>query len=292
MATRALSIELYALRLRSVLAQLLERWRAPIASEMQRFGGSAWHRITAHWPALAELLREPKSLRARSRRTKARKQRQPPQACAQLATTTPETTDALIVQLMAASSWQARASAALSLAHHDGEGVLEALLHGLRDTSVEVAVAAVDALGNHAVEPATQGLLLVLQNQDGYFSPVTRVAAISGLAQRLSADQLEPLCAAIRDIDAEVSIAAAAVLTERAPHLASTQLLLVLRDTSGFYLPIVRLAIANALERAGLLYAGVVHELLPEERDPAVRRVLERASHLTGEVSLLDVAAK
>jgi len=198
----------------------------------------------------------------------------------------PDATDALIVQLMAASSWQARAGAALSLAHCRGEGVLEALLHGLRDPSVEVAVAAVDATAKHSDERVTQALLAVLQNHDRYFSPVTRVAAISALSQRLAGEQLEPIFAALRDIDAEVSIAAAAVLTERAPELAGEQLLLALRDRSGFYMPIVRLAMANALERAGLLYEGVAHELMADERDPAVRRVLERASHLTGEISL------
>jgi HEAT repeat protein len=196
----------------------------------------------------------------------------------------PETTDALIVQLMASSSWQARAGAALSLAHHPGEVVVQALVRGLRDASVEVAVAAADALVQHPDDAATQGLLHVLQNQDGYYSPVTRVAAISALAQRLDAAQFDPMFAAVRDIDAEVSIAAAAVITERMPTSASAQLLHVLHDTSGFYLPIVRLAVANALERAGLLHSVVVEELLPIERDASVRRVLERASHLTGEV--------
>jgi HEAT repeat protein len=276
--------------LRSLIAQLLLRWRAPIATafagpeqwmgEAQRFGGSAWQKIAERWPALAELLRERTSRRARGRHVK----RAAPQAT--VPDLAPEATDALIVQLMAASSWQARAEAALSLAPCNDDGVIEALLHALRDPSVEVAVACVDALTRHTDQRATQGLLQVLQNQDGYFSPVTRVAAVSALAERLSSDQFEPIASAVRDIDAEVSIAAAAVITERAPQLASTQLLLVLRDGSGFYLPIVRLAIANALERAGLLYAGVVHELLPAERDPAVRRVFERASHLTGEIVL------
>ena len=164
--------------------------------------------------------------------------------------------------------------------------MVQALVRALRDSSVEVAVAAADALEQHPEEAATEGLLCVLQNPDGYFSPVTRVAAISALAPRLDAARFDPVFAAVRDIDAEVSIAAAAVITERMPSSASAQLLHVLSDTSGFYLPIVRLAVANALERAGLLHAAVVDELLWSERDPPVRRVLERASHLTGEVLL------
>lgn len=254
------------------LIALFTRWRelTPLRGEAQRFGSEAWQKIAARWPALAELIGERKVARVRQR------QKSVPQ---------PETTDALIVQLMASGSWQARAGAALSLAHHSGEGVVQALVTALRDESVEVAVAAADALVRHPEDAATQGLLCVLQNEEGYFSPVTRVAAISALAERLDAAQFAPVFAAVRDIDAEVSIAAAAVITERMPASASAQLLHVLRDTSGFYLPIVRLAVANALERAGLLHAGVVDELLPSERDPSVRRVLERASHLTGEVA-------
>lgn len=253
---------------------LITRWRelTPSRGEAQRFGSAAWQKIAARWPALGDLIRERKVVRARRRHMPVHRVAQP------------ETTDALIVELMASGSWQARAGAALSLAHHSGEGVMQALVTALRDESVEVAVAAADALVQHPEDEATQGLLRVLQNSEGYFSPVTRVAAISALAQRLDTAQFDPVFAAVRDIDAEVSIAAAAVITERMPSSASAQLLHVLRDTSGFYLPIVRLAVANALERAGVLYAGVVDELLPSERDPSVRRVLERASHLTGEV--------
>ena len=267
------------------LSAALTRWlaHAPWQGEVaqlrggaQRFGGAAWQKIASRWPALADLIRERKTARARYRGER----RRPTQApLAQQ----PEATDALIAQLMASSSWQVRAGAALSLAHHSADGVVQALVRALRDRSVEVAVAAADALAQHPEEAATEGLLGVLSNAEGYFSPVTRVAAISALAQRLDAAGFEPVFAAVRDIDAEVSIAAAAVITERAPATASEQLLHVLRDTSGFYLPIVRLAVANALERAGLLHAAVVQDLLASERDASVRRVLERASHLTGE---------
>jgi|GEM_PF-4554759 len=253
------------------LLDLITRWRelTQRRGEAQRFGSETWQKIAARWPALGDLIGDRKVAHARRRHQSA------PQ---------PETTDTLIVQLVASGSWQARAAAALSLAHHSGEGVMQALVTALRDESVEVAVAAADALVQHPEHEATEGLLGVLQNSEGYFSPVTRVAAISTLAQRLDPAQFDPVFAAVRDMDAEVSIAAAAVITERMPSSASAQLLHVLRDTSGFYLPIVRLAVANALERAGVLHAGVVDELLPTERDPSVRRVLERASHLTGEV--------
>jgi len=308
MAKRTLHLELSSSmpRLRSLLSngvsQLLERIRTRVplplplpmawqgqmerlSGKAQRFAGDAWQKISERWPLLSELVRERRRVSARYH--------PPAQAQARAATTsmvsTPEVADALIAQLMASSSWETRAGAALSLAHHEGESVVQALLRALRDTSVEVAVAAVDALAHHLDEAATQGLLSVLQNVDGYYSPVTRVAAISALSQRLDVVGnlgVEPVVAAVRDIDAEVSIAAASVVAERIPAACETHLMPVLRDNSGFFLPIVRLAVANAMERAGRLHAGIAAELLGTERDPAVQRVLERASHFTGEIAL------
>jgi HEAT repeat protein len=191
-----------------------------------------------------------------------------------------EAVDALVAQLVSSSSWQARASAAMSLADVSAEGVVPALVRALRDRSVEVAVAAADALSGQRDECAATELLAVLENREGYFNPVTRVAAISGLARRLDVARLDPVFAALRDIDAEVSIAAVAVIAERVPARAGKLLLPVLCDKTGYYLPIVRLAAANALERAGALHSGVVGELLAQEIDPSVRRVLERANYL------------
>jgi hypothetical protein len=58
---------------------------------------------------------------------------------------------ALIAQLMASSSWQMRVAAAMSLSHVQAEGVVEALVRALRDPSLEVGVAAADALAQHGV---------------------------------------------------------------------------------------------------------------------------------------------
>lgn len=291
MAKRSFNLELLSTpRLRSWLSHgvthVIERLRAPwqgqidrLSGEAQRFGAGAWQRISERWPLIGELVRERKRVRARYH--------PPQQAQAQAsAISSPEAADALIAQLMASSAWETRAGAALSLAHHGGDAVVQALLRAVRDPSVEVAVAAVDALAHHSDDASTQGLLSVLQNSDGYFSPVTRVAAVSALSERLQPSGFEPIVAAVRDIDAEVSIAAASVVADKMPAAADACLMPVLRDVSGFYLPVVRLAIANALERAGLLHATTAAELLVAERDPAVQRVLERAVHLTGETAL------
>jgi len=131
-----------------------------------------------------------------------------------------EAVDALIAQLRAASSWQVRASAALSLRDVKAEGVLPALARALRDRSVDVAAAAADALSYRREAAAERALLAVLENADETISPV------------------------------------------------------------------IRLAVANALERLNLLRASVVEALSPRESDPPLQRsagTMERgrASDLT-----------
>jgi hypothetical protein len=55
-------------------------------------------------------------------------------------------------------------------------------------------------------------------------------------------------------------------------------LLPILEDQSGFFLPLVRLAAANALTRAGALGPDLAVQLLGAEQAQSVRRVLERAA--------------
>ena len=207
--------------------------------------------------------------------------RPPPVAAEPRAPLSVEAIDALIAQLIASSSWQMRQAAALSLANVQSDGVVQALVRALRDPSVEVAVAAADALALHEDVLAEGELLAVLDNRDGYYSPLTRVAAISALSRRRSLVHFGPVLAAVRDMDAEVSIAALGMIAERMPGACGSYLLPLLRDRSGYFLPIVRLAAANALELAGVLHGDIARAMLGSEPDPAVRRVLERAQYLT-----------
>jgi HEAT repeat protein len=282
MPKNAFKLELRTPKLRSWLehglAHLVERvkskpWGAELerfGNHVQRFGGTAWDNIATRWPALGELVRDRKLVSARYR----------PSATTALQPEAPLSgvaIDAMLAQLVGATSWQSRASAAMSLAHVESDGVVPALVRALRDPSVEVAVAAVDALTSHYEPDSTQALLQVLGNPEGFFNPITRVAAITGLARRLAPTEFNPVFAAVRDIDAEVCIAAIAVIAERVPQLAGEQLLPILRDPTGYYLPLVRLAAANALERAGVLTGGLASEFLRNESDPALRRVFDRA---------------
>jgi hypothetical protein len=250
-----------------------------MGGQVQRLGERAWKRILKRWPALAPLVAEPVTRAVRQRRTGA--------ATPAPAVTAPTNgaahhdeaaIDVLVLQLVAASTWQSRLAAAETLALQDGEGVFEALRHALRDPSVEVAVAAVEAIAQRQAPAARAALQAVVENRDGYFSPMTRVAAISALGPRLLDDELEPIIACVRDLDAEVSIAAIAVLADRKSASAATPLLPVLTDPSGYFLPVVRLAAANALAFAGALTPDLATQLLQHEQSEAVHHVLARAA--------------
>ena len=173
---------------------------------------------------------------------------------------------------------RARARGNDALASVEGESVREALVRALRDPSAEVAITAIDALAQRHDRMSLDALRSVLDNADGFFSPVTRVAALSALGRIVSDGDLAPVVACVRDFDAEVSIAAIAVVADRKRSTAAEYLLPVLQDPSGYFLPLVRLAAANALIRADALTPELALRLLEGEHPSAVRRVLERVA--------------
>lgn len=126
-------------------------------------------------------------------------------------------------------------------------------------------------------DPAANAALRdVLGNADGYFHSIVRAAAVTALARSLPPTGLHPVLEAVRDLDADVSMAALSAIGEHAPSLLLGHALIVLRDRSGYYLPPVRLAAARTLEQNGLLSAELAGELQPAEQDPVLLAVLER----------------
>jgi hypothetical protein len=247
-----------------------------VGGQVQRLGGRAFERFMRRWPAIADLVTDPAVAMRRRRRTAPKSD-----SGATNGSKGPldeAALEVLVVQLVAASNWQTRVSAAEALAQLDGEGVLEALTRALRDPSVEVAIAAIDALARRQDRASLDALRVVLDNRDGFFSPVTRVAALSALGRMLGDSELAPVMSCVRDLDAEVSIAAIAVVADRKRATAAEYLLPVLQDASGYFLPLVRLAAANALTRAGALTPELAQQLLDREETSAVRRVLERVA--------------
>lgn len=263
-----------------LFAPILDRFLGKTWSgRVQRLGTQALHRVAARFPAVAELI----GMRVEAGQHQvAMGQSAPPQAAR-----APSATDGnmslvrpseLFERLAEDPSWQVRAQAASEFIHLDGDGVIEALLRALEDSSAEVAAAAVDVLSQKRDPRVRPVLLKLLANDAGYYSPVTRAAAVQGLTRVLEAKQFGPVLKAIEDVDAEVSLAAIAALAERAPELAGTHLIPVLADRSGYFLPFVRMAAAKALLRTGTLPLHMARQLSQDEPDSGVRSVLESAA--------------
>lgn len=223
LATSTLTLRLWALaRVTELLTRVAARTPEPTRQAAQRFGNQLWKRITARFPALEGLIDGGRTQPA----TGAQAQQQ-----------------------------MARATEAQKTSD------VNALLRALRDPSAEVAAAAASALAEHSDastdDMCRQALLDVLQNHEGYFNPITRVAALQALLPRVSQSGgalLDALVLAVRDVDAEVSMAAISAIAQRAcAQDALNTLLPVVHDQSGFYLPMVQAAATTALERAGLL---------------------------------------
>ncbi len=265
-------------RLVVLLERARERWKGPaqdFAGQAQRFGSQAWHRVVARWPTLDGLV-DPRFVEARE---PVGAPSTPPRATASVPASAalPAEIERALSVLHHSDEWRERVSAAAQLTTCDHERVVSALLEALKDPSAEVAVAVVDALSAQRDRRALRALRDVLANRVGFYSPVTRVAALSNLARRLPSTELEPVLAALGDVDAEVSIAAIASVVELFGKEAQAHLLPIVQNENGFFLPVVRLAAANALSRAGALDSELSRHLLLNEDDPDVRAVLERS---------------
>lgn len=246
----------------SRLQAALELLRAlPWPRPLQRITKRGLERLSARIPELAALLQDPRARRAAS----------PAGARSAAQTSLPD-----LLELLAARDYRTRTKAAQALAGHRDEAAVEALIGSLRDRSVEVAVAAAAALAAVGGAHAQGALLAVLENREGYYHSLTRAAAVHGLGTLLGAGERQPLERALRDSDAEVSIAAIAAWTAGAAQGAAGALLPLIENADGFFLPITRVAAARSLERLPPLGTGELERLRAREADPLVGELLER----------------
>lgn len=238
------------------LMRLLKK--LPWPTPLQRLTQRGLERLAARIPELAQLLdgkpRKPATQRASK-------------------SALPE----LLAEL-SARDYQTRASAAQALAGHGEPEAIAALVAALRDRSVEVAVASATALGVGGSPEAERALRDVIANVEGYYHPLTRAAAVHGLGALLTSEsERAPLYAALRDHDAEVSIAAIAALSASHSAESALRLLDVIENQDGFFLPITRLAAARALERLPAVAGERLRRLGQHELDLNVSAQL---SHL------------
>jgi hypothetical protein len=231
-------------------------WPTPLQRVTQR--GLA--RLKSRIPELAELLDG-----------RAKVKRQPRTQTSTTVSALPE-----LLAMLSARDYQTRTQAAQALANHREEQAVEALIGSLRDRSVEVAVAAATALSVSGGGRARRALLAVLENAEGFYHALTRAAAVHGLGGGLTRDDQMPLQRALRDRDAEVSIAAISALSSSYALDSTVALLGVVENTDGFFLPITRLAAARGLERLPLPSVVDLERIRTWEGDPSVAEVLER----------------
>lgn len=246
----------------------LRRWadalRAlPLPKPLQRLSERGLARLRARLPELAALL----DGRSRPARSTVPPSHVEPRNSAESAE--------LLAQL-AASDYRLRVRAVQALVHQRAPEAVDALRGALRDRSVEVAVAAVGSLQIVAGRKAQRTLREVVDDDQHYYHPLVRAAAVHALGALLTEHECAPLVRALRAGDAEVSIAAIGALCACAPLRAAELLLEVVENREGFFLPITRLAAARGLERLSWLPAADLSRVSEAEGNPQLRAILGR----------------
>jgi HEAT repeat protein len=264
-------MKLAAVPVLASLRRLVEALRdVPLPKPLQRLTERGLERLRARIPELATLLDA--SQRAVPRASEPKPRPSPgsiPPGPGKLA-------DA-ITQL-SANDYRLRLRAVQALVHHREQAASDALCGALRDRSVEVAVASVSSLQIVAGRKARATLLEVMDNDQDYYHPLVRAAAVHALGGLLSEHECAPLVRALRDHDAEVSIAAISALGACAPSRAGELLLEVVENRDGFFLPITRLAAARGLERLSWLPITSLERVSGAEQDPQLSEILARVA--------------
>jgi HEAT repeat protein len=241
------------------LRRVVEALRSlPLPKPLQRLTERGLSRLVERIPELAHLLDGK------------------PRAASSKSIPPAHTKPAELIAQLASSDYRLRLRAVQALVHHGEQSAIDALSSMLRDRSVEVAVAAVSSLQIVAGRSARSTLRDVVANEQGYYHPLVRAAAVHALGGLLAEPECAPIVRALRDPDAEVSIAAISALGASAPARAGELLLDVIANQDGFFLPITRLAAARGLERLSWLPEASLEQVSASETDPQLGEILAR----------------
>ena len=126
-----------------------------------------------------------------------------------------------------------------------------ALIVALHDADADTAREAAISLGKSGNKAAVEPLMEALGNQDGYFHSVVRAAAATGLATLHDVRAFDTLVKAMNDSMAETSAEAVRALSALGDPRAVQPLIDVVRNSDGFFLPVVRRAAVIALKKLG-----------------------------------------
>jgi hypothetical protein len=278
-------VRLVPRRLLSSMQQQLERLATHAVQQLGARSSLRWQRLTGagrnalraiagRWPQLAALLdlavaRDDRRATSRSARANERPATHSP------GPESAEVRATSLATLRSSADFAERVRAADSLAPFVDQETTAALVAALRDSASEVAAHAAEALRFDRGPLAASALREVLANEDGYFRPETRAAALRTLGAILAPGEGAPLYAAVADPEATVSLAAIAALAERDEAPGVDVLFRVIERADGFYLPIARHAAARALSRIHGHDPARLRTLVDHEADPEVRTILE-----------------
>lgn len=169
-------------------------------------------------------------------------------------TTAPVTTS---ISSPAEDQWAAVAATVLNLRNSNADNA--------RDAAIE--------LGQMGDRSAVLPLIETLANVDGYFHSVVRAAAAASLGQLKDCRALQPLLVAITDPIAEVSIESIRALASLGDSEAIDALVDVVRNRTGYFLPVARRAAIVALGQFGGTRAEAELATIAENsfEEPAIR---------------------
>jgi HEAT repeat protein len=154
-----------------------------------------------------------------------------------------------------------------------------AQLNALRNSSADIAREAAIELGRLRDASAVEPLIEVLFNTDGYYHSVVRAAAAESLGQLGDTRAVDALIYAIRDPMAEASAEAVRALATLNDRRAVSPLIDIVRNSWGFFLPIVRRAAVLALAKLGGPEATAeLREVAANNgEDPIIRQAAQQA---------------
>jgi HEAT repeat protein len=144
-----------------------------------------------------------------------------------------------------------RATAARELGRMANPAAAPALIAALGDADADVAREAATSLGSLKNAAAVEPLIDVVNNRDGYFHSVVRMAAIHSLSQLHDLRAVVPLLNAIRDPIAEASAEAIRAVASLPDPRGLPALLEVVRNEHGFFLAATRRAAILGLAKIG-----------------------------------------
>jgi HEAT repeat protein len=171
------------------------------------------------------------------------------------ANTKVESLQSLLVALASPDSVK-RATAARELGRLADAAAAPALIAALDDADADVAREAATSLGLLQSATAVEPLIAVVNNREGFYHSVVRMAASHSLGQLRDLRAVVPLLNAIRDPVAEASAEAIRAVASLPDPRGLPALLEVVRNEHGFFLPATRRVAILGLAQIGGEQAG------------------------------------